>query len=66
MSNDIGFLFVAGIIHYDSLTGRVSTRTGGHLTRQEHPIFPLDNDDDTVVSIAIRSRLALCGYLGGS
>jgi hypothetical protein len=39
MFKDIGFLFVAGVIIYDALTGRVSTRAGGHLKRQEHPII---------------------------
>src|SRR5271163_3208085 len=39
MFKDIGFLFVAGIIIYDALTGRVSTRAGGRVTRREHPIL---------------------------
>jgi hypothetical protein len=39
MSKDIGFLFIAGIIIYDALTGRVSNRAGGYVSRQKHPIF---------------------------
>jgi hypothetical protein len=39
MFKDLGFLFVAGIIIYDALTGRVSTRAGGRVTRREHPIL---------------------------
>jgi hypothetical protein len=38
MLKDIAVLFAAGMIIYDALTGRVSRRTGGHFTRQEHPI----------------------------
>jgi hypothetical protein len=39
MFKDIGFLFVAGIIIYDALIGRVSNRAGGCISRREHPIF---------------------------
>jgi sterol desaturase/sphingolipid hydroxylase (fatty acid hydroxylase superfamily) len=38
MLKDIAFLFAAGMIIYDALTGRVSRRTGGHFSRQEYPI----------------------------
>ena len=39
MFKDIGFLLFASIVVYDALTGRVSTRCGGHYSRKEHPIF---------------------------
>ena len=39
MLKDIGFLFIAGTIVYDAVTGRVSGRGFDYYTRKEHPIF---------------------------
>ncbi|MGD0427036.1 MAG: hypothetical protein ABSC10_09965 [Candidatus Acidiferrales bacterium] len=39
MFKDIVFLFFAGAIVFDAVTGRVSTRPMGQLTRREHPIY---------------------------
>lgn len=39
MLKDLGFLLMATAIIYDAVTGRVSGRSGGFYTRNEHPIL---------------------------
>jgi hypothetical protein len=39
MFKDIGFLFIAGLIIYDSLSGKVSGKGYRYITRKEHPIY---------------------------